>query len=210
MKIGAPIRILIVAALCIAALIGLVLREGMARDGGTEVLMTMEAVDPRALLGGHFVIINLGETLEPGEACPAALASQPEFWPWDNAPLPDTWVALAPAAQHHRAVGVFENREAALQAGAVAVRGRAHCAVAAQPPPRDGEAEEPAPRPFIRTDLGVDRFYVNQTEAERIERVMRDREDGVDVIAIISIGGDGRGRLKGLVVDGERLELGWT
>ena len=39
------LRILIVAALCVAGLISLVVRESMARDSGTEVLLAMEAVD---------------------------------------------------------------------------------------------------------------------------------------------------------------------
>ena len=61
--LNAPLRIVIVAALCVAGLIGLVVRETMARNSGTEVLLAMEAVDPRALLSGHYVIVQLRESL---------------------------------------------------------------------------------------------------------------------------------------------------
>jgi uncharacterized membrane-anchored protein len=62
----------------------------------------------------------------------------------------------------------------------------------------------------IQTEIGVDRFYINQADAQRIERVMRSQRPGESrVSAIVSVGRDGRARLKGLIVDGERLELRW-
>jgi len=77
------------------------------------------------------------------------------------------------------------------------------------PTPASGDYEE---QPGVVTlYLGIDRFHVNQTDALRIERVLREQnvDEAARALAIVSIGRDGRARLKGLMVDGERLELTW-
>jgi hypothetical protein len=63
----------------------------------------------------------------------------------------------------------------------------------------------------VRLDLGVDRFHINQQDALRIERVLREQRPDQETraFAIISVGRDGRARLKGLRIDGERFELSW-
>lgn len=191
--INAPLRILIVAGLCVLSLIGLVVRESMARDSGTEVLLSMEAIDPRALLSGHYVIVDLREQLAPGEPCPVVAHA--------------AWIALTPADGHHSFAGAAPSREEALQVAPIAVRGSFQCS---DPSPPDGDfAGTPG---WAALELGINRFHIEQAEAERIERVLRDQAVGEEarVFAIISVGEDGRARLKGLVVDGERLELGWT
>lgn len=202
---SAPIRILGVAAICVLALVGLVVAEARARAGGTEVIMAMQPVDPRSLLSGHYVIVSLQEALPPGAPCPDALANGGAFGPWNRDAALASWVALAPNGSHHSAVGVFATREAAARGGAVAARGGAGCT----PAPTDIAPGAPAPRANTFTYLGVDRFHIDQARAERIERVLRDRmgQDQADVFAILSIGQDGRARMKGLIVEGERLEL---
>lgn len=199
----APLRILIVAALCVLALIGLVARETMARAAGTEVLLAMEAVDPRSLLSGHYVIVGLSETLPDGENCPpgtldAAASDSPET---PSQPS-DRWLALRRSEQTHVLAGHVASREAALALGAVAVLGDAWCMPPAQ---IDGGA------PTVRLDVGINRFYVNQADAERIDRMLRSQTPGAEqrVFAIVSIGRDGRARLKGLNVNGEIIELTW-
>jgi len=217
---SAPVRIIAIAAICIAALIGLVIYEGQARASGTEVKLAVEAVDPRALLQGHYVIIQPAETLGPGEDCPATLIgdenfsrASPEFRDFE------TWLALAPAGDHHRASGVAETRAEALQIAPVVVRGEAQCRP--RTPAAEGveategveavERIEESPA-VIWTDIGVTRFYIGQHEAMRIERVLRDQtpETEARVFAIISAGQDGRARLIGLEVRGERLMLNWS
>ena len=75
MKIQPAPRILAVAALCAASLIALVVSEGVARESGQEVLLPMEAVDPRSLLQGHYVQLRLTQRLEPNEPCPQSKAA---------------------------------------------------------------------------------------------------------------------------------------
>jgi hypothetical protein len=64
---------------------------------------------------------------------------------------------------------------------------------------------------WLTLDLGVDRFHINQADAERIEQVLRDQRAGEETraFAILSVGHDGRARLRALLIDGERFELSW-
>ena len=63
--------------------------------------------------------------------------------------------------------------------------------------------------------LGADDYLPKPFEPEelilRIEAILREQNAGDEarVYAFVSIGRDGRARLKGLMVDGERLELNW-
>lgn len=201
--LNAPLRILIVAALCVAALIGLVVREGMARASGQEVMLPMAAVDPRALLQGHYVIVSLQENLPVEAPCPATLDEQ-QFWS-PSGQVRELWLALAPNGAHHSVVGASAERAAAAQLGPVVVRGSASCF---KPTTVEYEPQQPG---VVQAHIGIERFHINQTEAERIQGVMQSQQPGAEarVFAIVTIGADGRARLNGLMVDGERLMLNW-
>jgi hypothetical protein len=192
------IRILIVAAVCVLGLIGLVVRESMARSSGTEIVLPIEAVDPRDLLSGHYVIVRPTEAIPPDQICPSMEGD------WE-------WVSLAPngetvgdARVYSFAAAAPTRGEANLVAGNVVVHGDVMCS---SPIPPDGEFTG-APGRLIY-NLGFDRFYINQAQAERIDLIMREQRPGEEarVYVIASVGNDGRARLKGLFVDGERLDL---
>jgi hypothetical protein len=186
--IGKPLYVLIVAGVCVLGLIGLVVRETQARANGTEVLFAMQPVDPRALLAGHYVMIDLQERLPDGAACPVNDGGD--------------WVGLSAIDGVHHVVGAGAARETT--PGDIAVRGSFECF--------EVFVSDDAPtQNAMRLRLGVDRFYVNQTDAERIERVMFDqRADGeARAFAILSIGTDGRASVKGVQVDGQRYESSW-
>lgn len=192
MKIGAPARILIVTALSVLGLIGLVVSEGMARQSGQEILLRMEAVDPRSLLSGHYVVMNLTERLEIGEQCPPGAEGE--------------WLALrADEGEIYALAGAAETRDAARQIAPLSVRGSFTCNA-----PIEAPGSEPFPG-WVQIDIGVDRFHIDQTEALRIESVLREQTPDATprAYAIVSVGNDGRARLKGLMIDGERLELNW-
>lgn len=207
--LNAPLRILIVAALCALGLVGLVVRESMARAAGTEVLLAMEAVDPRALLSGHYVIVGL-QTIAPPGACSAL----------DAGPADGEWLALTPSGPETRVprppgmlfytpISRHNSRADAQRTGQLAVRGQANCTETTM---GGGNSLENFPVSIVRTNLeGLDRFHINQADAERIDRILRAQTPGgqVHAFAIISIGQDGRARLKGLMIDGQRLELSW-
>ena len=193
--ISAPLRIMIVAALCVLSLIALVVRESMARAAGTEVQMSMEAVDPRALLSGNYVTVSLREALPAGALCPTNAAG-----------LNNEWVALKPDGAIAHAIGGASTREDALRQAPLAAHGSLSCNDASP-----GFFGIGATHATMVADLGIQRFYVGQAEARRIDDLLRhaDRNAPSPVNAIVSIGQDGRARLKGLSVKGERLELNW-
>jgi len=194
MRVQPAPRILAVAALCAAALIALVISEGMARESGQEALLPMEAVDPRSLLQGHYVDIRLIQRLEANEPCPVIEGGA-------------EWIAFYRGENEVLTfAGGARSREGATQIAPVPVKGTFTCSE-----PVIGAEGNPGMPGWVQLDLGIDRFHINQTEALRIERVLGQQRPGGETraFAIVSIARDGRARLKGLVVDGERLELNW-
>ena len=187
-----PLRIAAAAALLVLLLVGVVLRENAARAAGREVLLPMEAVDPRDLLTGHYVALRLSQQLALGQPCPRERTSFEE----------GGWIGLKPAGGHYRFVGVGASRQAALAGGAeLAVRGGVYCSRTAF-----GNTESDV----VTLDIGVDRFHADQDEAQAIEKALRERRQGeAPAFAVVSVGDDGRARLKGVVVGGKRTDLTW-
>ncbi|MET3526984.1 GDYXXLXY domain-containing protein [Phenylobacterium koreense] len=183
-------RILGAGLLLAVMLVGLVVSESRARAAGQEVLLPMEAVDPRNLLTGHYSSLRLTQQLAPGQNCPARNTSYRE----------GGWLALAKADGHHRFVGTARTREAALKLGEVAVRGGVYCARTAF-----AEGEQNA----VTLDIGVDRFHADQAEAQAMDKALAARRPGeaANAFAAVSVGRDGRARLKGVILDGKRTDL---
>jgi hypothetical protein len=202
MRLATGLRILLAAALAIVGLIGLVAHEGWARANGKEVLLAMETMDPRSLLSGDFVQIELREVVPPGGACPPGVDPIGSF-PYPKGP-PVRWIALAPRAGHYAAVGAAQTRAAAARYGLLLVRGKADCE-----PPQPAQEGQAAQAGWLDLDLGDNRFYADEAEVKQINDVLDDRRTsaGATVTAIMSIGDDGRARLKGLMVGARRIEL---
>jgi uncharacterized membrane-anchored protein len=172
--------------------LGLVISEGFARDSGQEITLPMEAVDPRSLLSGHYVLLNLTQRLEPNEVCPAA-------GDWE-------WVSLRREGDIYVAAGGAQSRDQAQRVGSLPVKGTFTCW-----PPAPAEPGLEAQPGSLTLDLGVDRFHINQTDALRIEQVLREQnpDQATRAFAILSVGRDGRARLRALLIDGERFDLSW-
>jgi hypothetical protein len=194
----AAIRIGVVAALAVLALIGTVVWESVLRDRGTEVVFPMAGVDPRSLLSGNFVAISLQGPLA-GPTCPPGFDTSEIY----NGPLPQRWIAFSPAGAHD-AIGATVDRAAAMRLSPIVARGTASCV--APSPAADGEPATPG---SITLDLGVNRFYASQDEAQAITGMTTacQPSGGCATAAILSIGQDGRARLKGLMIAGKRFEM---
>lgn len=194
MRFSAPSRILALGAVLAALLIGLVVVENNARAAGREVLLPMEAVDPRELLTGHYVALQLTQQLPPGQPCPTRTQPYRE----------GGWIGLRAAGDHHRFVSAGATRAEVMRAGAeLAVRGGVYCSRLA--------LEEQVAN-AVTLDIGVDRFHAEQDEAQAIEKALGARRPGdasPAAYAVVSVGTDGRARLKGVVVDGKRTDLTW-
>ncbi|WP_183771477.1 GDYXXLXY domain-containing protein [Phenylobacterium haematophilum] len=187
-----PLRIAAASAVLVLLLVGVVLRENGARATGREALLPMEAVDPRDLLTGHYVALRLTQQLALGQPCPRERSTFED----------GGWIGLKPAGGHYRFIGVGASRQAALAGGAeLAVRGGVYCSRTAF-----GNTESDV----VTLDIGVDRFHADQDEAQAIEKALRERRQGeAPAFAVVSVGDDGRARLKGVIVGGKRTDLTW-
>lgn len=201
MRLGTPLRIVVAAGALAAGLVGLVVREGVARAQGQEVRLAMAAYDPRALLTGHYVAFELQDSAKNG-ACPpgvgaGGLISDPR------------WVALSPDGDRHRVSGASRTRDGALRLGEVAVRGSAWCRF------ERGAADRSHARQVVRLHIGVERFHADQAQAQAIERELMGGRRAVEgtppppAFAVVSIGRDGKARLKGAIVGRRRIDLDW-
>lgn len=177
------------AALVLACgLIWLVLAQHQARAEGTEVALAVEQVDPRSLLSGHYVRLDFNEPMMSGVSCAAAA-------PFGQQPKNEEWVALKPNGDRHSFAGVGRTRAEAARHGPVQVRGNAFCM---------GMPDTPR----AQLNIGLDRFHAAQKEAEALEKLVRS-PDGHRVLALVSVGRDGRARLAGLRVHGQDIRLDW-
>ena len=200
-------RLLAAGALCLAALIFLVVTEARARAAGTEVILRMQPVDPRALLTGHYIQLSFADQLEAGEACPPLVAEAVET-NFFRSPEDPHWLALKPKGDLHVLAGEYATKAEAMAHGPVVARGSARCDSVfwATPGATDGGGEE---RVTVILQLPVDRFHADQDEAEALEKILRDRISLDRLAAILSVSKDGEVRTKGIVVDGKRVELSW-
>ncbi len=200
-------RLIAAGVICLVALIGLVVVEGRARAAGTEVILRMQPVDPRALLTGHYVQLSFADPLDRGEVCPPLLGetvSLNVFRPSDNA----KWLALKPEGDVHVLAGEYATKAEALRHATVVARGDARCETMFMPTPgaTDGSGAEVA---TVVLELPIDRFHADQDEAMALEKILRDRDNVDRIAAIVSVSDDGAVRTKGVVIDGKRVELTW-
>lgn len=191
MRFGPPARIVAASLVLALALGGVVAREGLALAHGQEVSLAINMYDPRSLLSGHYLQFQLRDFPPAGSGCPPGTMSS-------DGPPPD-WVALSPAGARHRVTGAAHTRAQAANLGEIVVRGQAFCSA-----PRDDR------RPAVTLEIGVDRIHASQAEAEAIaERMGDDDPDHPSAVAVVSVGRDGKARLKGLIAGDRRIDLNW-
>ncbi|MBX3486165.1 hypothetical protein, partial [Phenylobacterium sp.] len=110
----------------------------------------------------------------------------------------------------------------AARLGEVTVLGRVSCypgvgsiaeraALAAAARAAGGPVPEAAPSVTVDLDLGVDRIHLDQKGAEAVEADLRRVRPGSEPpgYAVLSIGRDGKARVKGLIVGKRRVDLAW-
>lgn len=194
-----PMRIAAAASVLALGLVGLVAAEGAARAQGQEVRLAITGYDPRSLLTGHYVQFRLVGTVPLEQVC---------VWKDKRLePRPAGWYALRREGAQHRLVAAATTREAALRAGDVAVRGAASCIGVSFVRP-DGREDRTAAT--VTPDIGVDRIHLEQDEAEALEKILQGRDgEPPPSWAVLSVGRDGKARLKGLIVGDRRVDLDW-
>jgi uncharacterized membrane-anchored protein len=207
-------RLLLTGLVLAGLLVGAAVRHALAVRAGSEVILQVAPVDPRALLMGHFT--HLDYAAERPVAL-SDLVDEPERSQIATL-LADgrahrLWLVLgANMRGYGEPVGLHLKRPKSLPAGRVAMRARTRRAdyflLRADEEATKGAVGE------IEFDFGVDRYYADQAEALAIENAARTRTGPAGawdpaVQAVVSVGADGVGRLAGVVVAGERRDLSW-
>lgn len=188
---GIPVRILAAASVLALGLVGVVVREGMARADGQEVVLPITGYDPRELLTGHYVRFQFRSEYPTGTPCPPGHGGYSR--------RPGAWVALTRRGDHHEATGIALSRAGALKLGEVAVRGDIDCLARTAPETT-----------WVILNLGVERLHADQRQAEAIQKVLlATRDEAANGYAVVSVGTDGKARLKGVTAGGQRVDLAW-
>lgn len=194
-----PVRIAAASAVLALGLVGVVVREGVARAQGEEVRLAITGYDPRSLLTGHYVQFQLVDTV-PAEGVCRWVGKRME-------PLGGGWFAIRRDGAAHRIVGSATTRAAALKLGDIAVRGEANCYGMSWTRPDGQQATSPV---SVSLDIGVDRIHLDQAEAEALQKALQDQAGEPPASwAVVSVGRDGKARLKGLIVGDRRADLDW-
>jgi len=182
------LRILAAAGVLTIVLVGFVVAESVARAQGREIAVALGGYDPRGLLTGNYVALDL---IDDAPRCPPGAGPSRDK---------RDWVALAPRGGRYAVAGVASTPEAASRLGPVVVRGAARCFSAF----RTGAPMQ------VRLDIGIDRFHVQQSDAMAMEQALRvqPRPDP-PALAVLSVGRDGRARLKAVIIDQRRTDLRW-
>ena len=82
------------------------------------------------------------------------------------------------------------------------MRGKANCW---------GDSHDPNDRARVAVDIGVNRFHASQAQSEAFDKALRERKVGESTAwAIVSVGEDGKARLKGVIIGGRRADLNWN
>lgn len=196
-----PWRIAAAAALLLGALTALVVHEERLRASGREVLLASGSVDPRSLLSGHYAQLDIVETLPRGAPCPAGGAEARSFLPdfGLRGPPPTGWIGLRRSGGHDVAVRMAPTRAEALAGADTAIRGRMRC-IPSFDAARGGQ---------VSLDIGISRFHADQAQAQALEAAARQAGPETPALAVVSVGSDGRARLKGVIVGGRRTEISW-
>lgn len=195
-----PLRIVAAVAVLALGLIGLVVREGVARANGQEVRLAITGYDPRSLLTGHYVQFQLVDKVPPEQVC---VRKGSRLEPAQG----QLWLAARREGSAHRLVGAASSRASALRLGEVAIRGDGLCFGMGRVVIGGREVPETL---SATIDIGVDRIHLDQDEAQRLEKALRGRDgEPPPSWAVVSVGGDGKARLKGVIVGDQRVDLSW-
>ena len=184
------IAIAALGALMIAALVGAAGAHQSRIAAAREILVISEAVDPRALLVGHYAQLALQPaTADPAVPRPAGMTGGAKvFARLAPAGPPGAWRVIEITAGPSRPAG--DDVVVAVTVSYVDDDGR------------------------VTFAWGPDRVYLDQTEAVAVEEATRRAFDAAPdaparVLAILAVEPSGTTLVKGVAIDGERVETRW-
>lgn len=201
-------KLAIVGAVMAAVLLGAAGQRALTLQNAREVLMISEAVDPRALLVGHYAILNLTpQNLE------ISAADMDAYKPGMR-----VFVRLTPDAEKGRwTVAALSRTRPTASGQDLIVRAKVRGVY--------GAGDEAQKRATVDFTYGPDRIYLSQEEATAVEKATRRMwvepappgPDGATapapvqkpVYAILAVTPAGDVWITGVELDGERLEARW-
>ena len=192
-----PIRVRGIGLLIILTLllIGMAAHEQVRRVTGEEIIVKAYPVDPRDMLRGAYVAIDYDiEDIHANELSEPPLFTSPLV----GQTLP-VWLVVNRAPDGCAVSRVLERKPAAIGKDDILLRAKwrnareLHSPVS---PPTNRERGYPN----FTVDIGADRYFADEARAKELQQAISDRQFQV----VLSIGGDGRAVIKGLVLDGVR------
>ena len=159
---------------------------------GEEIVLETQPIDPRSLFRGYYV--RLGYAINP-VPLPPALAEKAEHGDTLYVHLYEDDDGL------WRPAKVSADPEETRDSGVVVLRGEINHMAPRLRPVTATETLEPEPTPSAVLDFGLGRYYADQETAKALE--IEQRETGLEVIVVVDR--NGRGAIRGLVVDGDAV-----
>lgn len=193
-------HILLASAFLLAALATRIVWEVYQRFAGQEVTMSVVGIDRFELERSRTSPLVFEDMFPPDTACPIPVGNRDRALIFGG-----YWLSIVPV-QVPRASGSgpIDSRWQSLRAwasgmdakstGRIAVLGTASCR-----PLANGIA--------IQTHIGIDRLHATEAEALAIRAALRRVYGPPKAQAVLSIGLDGRARLMGVIVNGQRIDL---
>ncbi len=181
------LRLIVVGLVLTGALAGGAIMNALAVTQGTEIVLGAQGYDPRAPLTGNFTQVTFAISNPSFDGNPA-IVNKPG---WQ-----DVWVVIAPDGPDWKAVSASNSKPNAAPAGGYLIAAETRYSGGATVPLR----------------YGIERIYLQQKEAERIAGLVRGLTADaatVPVKVVASLGSDKRLRLKGLIVQGKRMDFTW-
>ena len=171
------LRLLGIALLMSLFLAGMVVTHASARAGGTEVRLSMEPVDPRDLLLGHYVII---QTPVHRLSLDGLGGDTGHSWQRGDS----IWVVLTESEGVFNPVSVHRRQPEGLS-----IQGRVFFS-------SPGWTDE---GPVLTVRYNLERYFASPEDALALEELRNESR----LRLIVSVGSDGSAIIRGLEIDGE-------
>ena len=187
-------NILLASAFLLAALGTRIVWEGYQRFAGHQVTLPVVGLDRFELERSRTSPIIFEDRLGKGMDCPAPVRSRERVFIFGG-----NWLSLTTAqddglGRRGQVARVWGSGRDAKASSEIAVMGTVSCQTVA-----DGMT--------VQYQLGIDRLHATEAEASAIRAALRRVYGPPKAQAVLSIGLDGRARLMGVIVNGQRIDL---
>ena len=163
--------------------------------GGTGAVPPLSERERDVLRGAYVALEYDIEEINTG-----TLAEPPHFTKPLVGQTVDVWLVLNNSPTGWAVSRVLEQKPATIGKDEVLMRAKWKYARDLQTTTPQGAAEPI--RDLFTVDIGADRYFAEEARAKALEKAIRDKQFQV----VLSVGGDGRPVIKGLVLDGVRSD----